>query len=44
MSLAFWHFIHKMKELDFSGDFLSVIRVLVGMLFKNPPLKFYSQI
>ncbi|MFT2695344.1 hypothetical protein ACMWQP_05215, partial [Helicobacter pylori] len=25
------------KKLDFSGDFLSVIRGLVGMLFQNPP-------
>ncbi len=44
MPLAFGHFIHKMKKLDFSSDFLRVIRGLVGMLFQNPPLKFYSQI
>ncbi|GAA8799898.1 hypothetical protein Hpoki81_07290 [Helicobacter pylori] len=34
MSLAFEHFIHKMKKLDFSGDFLSVIR---GLVFQNTP-------
>ncbi|GHR35512.1 hypothetical protein JP0096_09720 [Helicobacter pylori] len=43
MSLAFEHFIHKMKKLDFSGDFLSVIRGLVGMLFQNPPLSFTAK-
>ncbi|GLP36748.1 hypothetical protein HpBGD95_06780 [Helicobacter pylori] len=31
-----------MKELDFSGGFLSVIRNLVGMLFKNTPLKSFT--
>ncbi len=33
ISLVFEHFIDKMKNLDFSADFLSVIRNLVGMLF-----------
>ncbi|EJB84400.1 hypothetical protein HPHPH11_1533 [Helicobacter pylori Hp H-11] len=28
-----WALHDKMKNLDFSGDFLSVIRDLVGMLF-----------
>ncbi|WRA08513.1 hypothetical protein KVM17_05925 [Helicobacter pylori] len=28
-----------MKKLDFSGDFLSVIRNLVGVLFQNTPLR-----
>ncbi|WQY03766.1 hypothetical protein KVL78_05730 [Helicobacter pylori] len=28
-----------MKNLDFSGGFLSVIRNLVGMLFQNTPLR-----
>ncbi len=37
MPLAFEHFIDKMKKLAFSGDFLSVIRGLVGMLFQNTP-------
>ncbi|GHR68061.1 hypothetical protein JP0104_07690 [Helicobacter pylori] len=31
------------KKLDFSGDFLSVIRGLVDVIPKSP-LKFYSQI
>ncbi|EPZ69569.1 hypothetical protein N199_06170 [Helicobacter pylori UM038] len=30
-----------MKELDFSGSFLSVIRGLVGMLFQNTPKAFF---
>ncbi|AHN35513.1 hypothetical protein HPOKI102_06595 [Helicobacter pylori oki102] len=38
MSLAFEHFIHKMKKLDFSGDFLSVIR---GLVFQNTPKTFF---
>ncbi|RVY23790.1 hypothetical protein ECC09_05755 [Helicobacter pylori] len=29
----------KMKNLDFSGDFLSVIRNLVGILSQNTPLR-----
>ncbi|WP_162977160.1 hypothetical protein [Helicobacter pylori] len=28
-----------MKNLDFSGNFLSVIRNLVGVLFQNTPLR-----
>ncbi|MFP5989038.1 hypothetical protein [Helicobacter pylori] len=28
-----------MKKLDFSGNFLSVIRNLVGVLFQNTPLR-----
>ncbi|RVY86196.1 hypothetical protein EC505_02930 [Helicobacter pylori] len=34
-----WALHDKMKNLDFSGGFLSVIRNLVGMLFQNTPLK-----
>ncbi|PDW33813.1 hypothetical protein BB453_01605 [Helicobacter pylori] len=29
----------KIKKLDFSGGFLSVIRNLVGVLFQNTPLR-----
>ncbi|TPH38639.1 hypothetical protein FIM79_02940 [Helicobacter pylori] len=38
-----WALHNKMKELDFSGDFLSVIRNLVGMLFQNPLLSFTAK-
>ncbi|OKB17045.1 hypothetical protein AOA79_0203725 [Helicobacter pylori] len=31
------------KKLDFSSDFLSVIRGLVGMLFQNPLLSFTAK-
>ncbi len=42
MSLAFERFIHKMKKrLDFGGDFLSVIRGLVGMFPKHPKKPFF---
>ncbi|EJC51488.1 hypothetical protein HPHPP30_0629 [Helicobacter pylori Hp P-30] len=34
-----WVLHDKMKKLDFSGGFLSVIRNLVGVLFQNTPLR-----
>ncbi|MGT0105794.1 hypothetical protein V5H78_03395 [Helicobacter pylori] len=41
MSLAFGRFTTIMKELDFSGGFLSVIRNLVGMFPKHPKKTFF---
>ena len=34
-----WALHDKMKNLDFSGGFLSVIRDLVGILSQNTPLR-----
>ncbi|MFP6245929.1 hypothetical protein ACLGDP_05515 [Helicobacter pylori] len=34
-----WVLHDKMKNLDFSGGFLSIIRTLVGVLFQNTSLR-----
>ncbi|RKV04301.1 hypothetical protein DDP49_06070 [Helicobacter pylori] len=34
-----WVLHDKIKKVDFSGDFLSVIRDLVGILSQNTPLR-----